>query len=78
MPNYEYGCTECGHKFEQFATVEDKEKVIELKCPKCGSTKIVQVFGHIAFNKTIDSKSPDTAFRKAGGCGPSPRKGCCG
>jgi putative FmdB family regulatory protein len=78
MPNYEYGCTECGHKFEHFAAVDDKEKGASLKCPKCGSAKIVQVFSHINFTKTSSSNSSDAAFRNAGGCGPNPRKGCCG
>jgi len=78
MPTYEYGCTECGHKFEHFATVVDKEKGLKLKCTKCGSSKIVQVFSRISFVKTAGSKSPDDAFRRAGGCGPNQPKGCCG
>jgi len=78
MPTYEYGCTECGHKYEHFAAIADKEKGINLKCPKCGSTKTVQIFSHINFAKTSDSKSANTAFRGAGGCGPNPPKGCCG
>ncbi len=76
MPDHEYGCTECGHKFEHFAAAGEKEA--SLKCPKCGSSKIVQVFGRVNFIKTAGSKSPDTAFRKSGCCGPNPPKGCCG
>jgi len=78
MPTYEYGCIECGNKYEHIATIADKEKGTGLKCPKCGSTKTVQIFNHINFAKTSDSNSPNIAFRRADGCGPNPPKGCCG
>lgn len=33
MPTYEYGCTECGHRFEVFQKITDRPK---RKCPECG------------------------------------------
>ena len=33
MPNYEYLCTKCGHRFEQIRKFSDKQL---RKCPKCG------------------------------------------
>lgn len=60
MPTYEYICSDCGEKFEIFATFEEKEKGLKLKCPKCGSKKVSQVFGSVfIINKSsssLDSK----------------------
>ncbi|MGA8541184.1 MAG: zinc ribbon domain-containing protein [Terriglobales bacterium] len=33
MPNYEYLCTKCGHRFEQIRKFSDKPL---RKCPECG------------------------------------------
>ena len=33
MPNYEYLCTKCGHRFEQIRKFSDKQL---RKCPECG------------------------------------------
>jgi len=33
MPNYEYLCTKCGHRFEQIRKCSDKQL---RKCPECG------------------------------------------
>ena len=33
MPNYEYLCKDCGHRFEQIRKFSDKQL---RKCPKCG------------------------------------------
>ena len=33
MPNYEYLCKKCGHRFEQIRKFSDKQL---LKCPECG------------------------------------------
>jgi putative FmdB family regulatory protein len=33
MPNYEYLCKKCGHRFEQIRKFSDKELK---KCPECG------------------------------------------
>jgi putative FmdB family regulatory protein len=33
MPNYEYLCTKCGHRFEQIRKFSDKQL---RKCPQCG------------------------------------------
>jgi len=33
MPNYEYLCQDCGHRFEQIRKFSDKQL---RKCPKCG------------------------------------------
>jgi len=33
MPNYEYLCKKCGHRFEQIRKFSDKHRK---KCPECG------------------------------------------
>jgi putative FmdB family regulatory protein len=46
MPSYEYGCTQCGRKFEAMQTFEehdrreDHDRHRPLKCPHCGSRKV--------------------------------------
>ena len=32
MPTYEYECTDCEHKFEQFQKMTDKGHKMSLKC----------------------------------------------
>ncbi len=33
MPNYDYKCTKCGHRFEQFQGINDEPVKL---CPNCG------------------------------------------
>ncbi|MCK4800549.1 MAG: zinc ribbon domain-containing protein [Anaerolineales bacterium] len=42
MPNYEYQCTDCNHKFEIFQTYQDYG-IRPLSCPKCKSSKIKRI-----------------------------------
>lgn len=37
MPTYEYACSACGHKFEEFQSINAKPTV---KCPVCGKRKV--------------------------------------
>ena len=37
MPTYEYECSACGHKFEEFQSITAKPIT---KCPKCGKKKV--------------------------------------
>jgi len=76
MPTYEYGCVDCGEKFDLFATISQKERGLKPACPKCGGAQTVQLFQSINFLKS-NSSSPDAAFRESGGCGPNPMPGCC-
>ncbi|MFB3924478.1 MAG: FmdB family zinc ribbon protein [Syntrophales bacterium] len=36
MPTYEYICMDCKEKMEIFASIDQKEKGLDLKCSKCG------------------------------------------
>lgn len=42
MPTYDYECSACGHKFEQFQSITaDPIK----KCPECGKKKVKRLIG---------------------------------
>ena len=40
MPTYEYECSACGHKFEEFQSITAKPTK---KCPVCGKRKVVRL-----------------------------------
>jgi len=42
MPTYEYECTECGYRFEEFQSMTAKPL---RKCPKCGA-KLQRLLGN--------------------------------
>jgi putative FmdB family regulatory protein len=37
MPTYEYECSACGHRFEEFQSIKAKPTVV---CPKCKKRKV--------------------------------------
>lgn len=41
MPTYDYSCTECGYKFEEYHSMNKKLK----KCPGCGEDKLERLIG---------------------------------
>jgi putative FmdB family regulatory protein len=42
MPTYEYACSKCGHKFEQFQSMRDEPLK---KCPKCKKLGLKRLIG---------------------------------
>jgi putative FmdB family regulatory protein len=54
MPHYEYLCPACNKKFSTVLTLEEHEKG-QVKCPKCGNTKVEQQWA--AFYATTSKKS---------------------
>lgn len=71
MPIYEYFCQDCENKFEIKASFAEKEQGLKVECPRCGSSKTVQVFGNFF---TFSKGGPSSGS----GCGPSSTPGCCG
>lgn len=71
VPTYEYMCADCREKMEVFASISEREKGLKLKCPECGSKKMVQLFGQI---NVIGSKGS----MGSSGCGHKSGPGCCG
>ena len=43
MPNYEFVCNQCGHRFDVRESVA-RHDLHKDKCPKCGSDKVQQQF----------------------------------
>ena len=54
MTHYEYLCSACSKKFSIVLTLAEHEKA-QVKCPKCGSTKVEQQWA--AFYATTSKKS---------------------
>jgi putative FmdB family regulatory protein len=77
MPTYEYKCKECGYYFDVKATVEQKEKGLDLTCEQCGSKELEQVFGGFAIldGQSVNVKSP--VSQNGGGCCGGSESGCC-
>lgn len=49
MPNYDFNCEACGHKFSRMVAIEERKNV---KCPQCESTDVKQLFtGFSVLNK---------------------------
>ena len=46
MPTYDYVCKKCGHPFQRLEKISERGSK-KVKCPKCDSTRVEQVFGTI-------------------------------
>ncbi|HUZ17300.1 MAG TPA: zinc ribbon domain-containing protein [Spirochaetia bacterium] len=42
MPNYDYECDSCGHRFEAFQSMSDEPIKV---CPKCGRRRVRRLIG---------------------------------
>ena len=70
---YEYKCDECGTALEIRATMAEKERGLDIACPRCGSLKVSQVFTTLnVLTHAGRDRSPGS------GCGPDAGGGCCG
>ncbi|MBI3819990.1 MAG: zinc ribbon domain-containing protein [Planctomycetes bacterium] len=63
MPNYDYVCDECGHQFEEFQSMLDKNLV---DCPKCKKPKLRRLIGAGAGIIFKGSGFYSTDYRKGG------------
>jgi putative FmdB family regulatory protein len=71
MPLYEYVCPVCKEKIEILTTVLQKEKGLKPVCPKCGSKKMIRVFGGFSIGSSRGASGGSF-------CPPNGRAGCCG
>lgn len=55
MPNYEYRCTDCNHKFEIFHTYQDYG-IRPVSCPKCESLKIKRIIKPIRVARSEEDR----------------------
>ena len=60
MPVYEFRCEECGEEFEKF--VVSFSQVSSVKCPKCGSEKVVKKMSVCGIGGSTDAVSGCTSF----------------
>jgi putative FmdB family regulatory protein len=79
MPNYEYECTSCGHRFERSQGMNDPPLK---KCPECGEKvrRLISGGGGVIFK---GSGFHATDYPKSGTCCSSGQqcdqpKRCCG
>ena len=58
MPNYDYGCTKCGHEFEVSHGMNEKPRI---KCPECGSStkKLISACGFSIHNTRAKNVAQD-------------------
>ena len=66
MALIDFKCNKCGEKFEEIVKLSNRENV---KCPKCGSEEIKQVF---------EGKCNAGGSAKGGGCSSGSCGGCSG
>jgi len=58
MPTYEFKCLKCGYHLEVFKSISEKDKGLDLTCPKCGSKEFGEVFGSMVYiSKTGEIKN---------------------
>jgi putative FmdB family regulatory protein len=50
MPTYDFACRKCGHEFQKIQKISE-HGTKKLRCPKCKSQKVEQVFTSV-FVKT--------------------------
>lgn len=51
MPLYDYKCKNCGESFSLVMSMSEKEKTTKVKCPKCESENVTQIYSSF-FAKT--------------------------
>ena len=70
MPFYNLKCKACGHEFEKYASVSEKNL---LSCPECGKKKLQTILGNKSAAVIIkDGKTGENPCPNAHICG-----GCC-
>ena len=47
MPEYEFHCSKCGKEFTVEESMKQHDQHHEIKCPKCGNTKVEQRFSSV-------------------------------
>ena len=64
MPNYEFGCADCGKVFEEKLNISERDK--PRKCPSCGSENVKRSFGNITVSnyRRMHFKTQSGEFEK--------------
>ena len=64
MPTYEYHCTSCGYRFDEFLMIKDRGKPEKRACTQCGEKKIKQGFFTPPVGGTDSSLKPTPEFKE--------------
>ena len=64
MPIYEYGCSSCGHQFEEIQKVSDAPLT---ECPKCGADQLRKLISAPSFHLKGGGWYKDHYGLKSGG-----------
>ena len=66
MPNYDFRCIECKHKFSKMVPFSEKDNV---SCPECGN-KAKQIFTGFLYKKAAgsDSSCSGSSCKTCSGC----------
>lgn len=57
MPTYAYQCGACGHEFEQYLKIIDRDMPLSSECPNCGEHE-VQRIPSLGLGFTMDKAPP--------------------
>lgn len=65
MPTFDFECKKCGHRFSEFVSIKDKDKVC---CPKCEGT-VKQLFTGFLFISKNQPGASSCGTCSGGSCG---------
>ncbi len=68
MPVYEYECSACGHRFEEWQKITDKPVKV---CPKCKARKVERLISQTSFQLKGGGWYGDLYSSSKGGSGSS-------
>lgn len=67
MPNYDYICRDCEHRFEDFLPMKDRKKPCKAACPACGKKAVEQTVttAPVLIDPVrLGVRRPDSGFRE--------------
>ena len=64
MPNYEYECSGCGHRWEDIQTIANRDKPTREPCPQCQAAAVGRGWNHAPTMGVDGSVKPSGAFRE--------------
>jgi putative FmdB family regulatory protein len=67
MPNYDYRCKVCDHRFEEFQLIKDRKKPCKSPCPSCGEKMVEQFVSSapvLIDPVRLGVRRPDSGFKE--------------
>ena len=65
MPNYEYKCTGCNHKWADIQTIQNRDLPLTQACPQCGTVgTVARGWDHAPTMGVDGSLKPQKGFRE--------------